>query len=103
MTSSGSSSSAPSIKDDTSNRRAIYVGNLPPGGVTESVLFDIFSLAGDVKSLKIIDKSTLNAIGSYAFVEYDDPASAQEAIETMNGVFSIKRANIRSNDARFSA
>lgn len=68
---------------ESEDKRAIYVGNLPIG-ITEGVLQDIFSTTGSIHSIKLIGKSTLNAV-NYAFVEYDDPASATVAIEIFNG------------------
>lgn len=72
---------------DPSEKRAVYVGNLPLG-VTESSIEEIFSISGSVHAVKLIGKSALNVTSIYAFVEYDDPASAQTAIETFNGDFS---------------
>lgn len=66
-------------------KKAIYIGNLPTTGITQQQINDIFALAGDIKSIKLIGKSTLNTQGNYAFIEYDDPAAAQTAIDTMNG------------------
>ncbi|CCG81123.1 Nuclear and cytoplasmic polyadenylated RNA-binding protein pub1 [Taphrina deformans PYCC 5710] len=73
---------------DTEDKRAIYVGNLPIG-ITEDALQDIFCTVGSILSIKLIGKSTLNAV-NYAFVEYDDPASAEVAIETFNGTFTMQ-------------
>lgn len=82
-------SSASSLKDA---KKAIYVGNLPfDDGITEDSLREIFALAGDIHSIKLIGKSTLNTQGSYAFIEYDDPAAAQTAIDTMNGKNHLDR------------
>lgn len=69
---------------DPSEKRAVYVGNLPPG-VTDNSIREIFSICGSVHAVKLIGKSALNVTTIYAFVEYDDPASAQSAIETFNG------------------
>lgn len=73
----------PASTAPSDDRRAIYVGNLPVS-MTENALREIFSIVGRIHSTKLAGKSTLNAV-NYAFVEYDDPASAAEALETFNG------------------
>ncbi|KAF2156590.1 hypothetical protein K461DRAFT_219666 [Myriangium duriaei CBS 260.36] len=65
------------------NKRALYVGGLDPR-VTEDVLKKIFETAGHVQSVKIIPDK--NAKGyNYGFVEYDDPSSADRAMNSLNG------------------
>ncbi|KAL5417089.1 hypothetical protein PMIN04_007865 [Paraphaeosphaeria minitans] len=76
------------------NKRALYVGGLDPR-VTEDVLRQIFETTGHVQSVKIIpDKNAVEAtIGvqmsqkgfNYGFVEFDDPAAAERAMQTLNG------------------
>lgn len=65
------------------NKRALYVGGLDPR-VTEDVLRQIFETTGHVQNVKIIPDK--NAKGyNYGFVEYDDPGSAERAMQTLNG------------------
>lgn len=72
-------------KQDSEEKRAIYIGNLPQS-IDDATLSEIFSISGSIHSIKLIGKSALNTTSSmYAFVEYDDPASAENAIETFNG------------------
>ncbi|ORY76104.1 hypothetical protein BCR37DRAFT_351637 [Protomyces lactucae-debilis] len=71
-------------RHDPDTRRAVYVGNLPMT-MDEDALREIFAVAGGIQSVKLVEKATLNCTLKYAFVEYDDPASAQVAIETLNG------------------
>ena len=67
------------------NKRALYVGGLDPR-VTEDVLKQIFETTGHVQSVKIIPDKNVSSKGqNYGFVEYDDPASAQRAMDTLNG------------------
>ncbi|KAL5382398.1 hypothetical protein DPSP01_006499 [Paraphaeosphaeria sporulosa] len=76
------------------NKRALYVGGLDPR-VTEDVLRQIFETTGHVQSVKIIpDKNAVETnIGvqfsqkgfNYGFVEFDDPAAAERAMQTLNG------------------
>ncbi|KAF9739761.1 RNA recognition domain-containing protein [Paraphaeosphaeria minitans] len=76
------------------NKRALYVGGLDPR-VTEDVLRQIFETTGHVQSVKIIpDKNVSVALPSpamsqkgfnYGFVEFDDPAAAERAMQTLNG------------------
>lgn len=74
-----------SERTGSEEKRAVYVGNLPHH-IEEVTLSKIFSISGSVHSIKLIGKSAINNAGNlYAFVEYDDPASAENAIETFNG------------------
>ncbi|KAK5117792.1 hypothetical protein LTR85_008767 [Meristemomyces frigidus] len=69
------------------NKRALYVGGLDPR-VTEDVLKQIFETTGHVQNVKIIpDKNEqFQSKGyNYGFVEYDDPQSAERAMQTLNG------------------
>jgi nucleolysin TIA-1/TIAR len=76
------------------NKRALYVGGLDPR-VTEDVLRQIFETTGHVQNVKIIPDK--NAKGyNYGFVEYDDPGSAQRAMETLNGR-RVHQSEIRVN------
>ncbi|KAK4639737.1 E3 ubiquitin-protein ligase pub1 [Podospora bellae-mahoneyi] len=76
------------------NKRALYVGGLDPR-VTEDVLRQIFETTGHVQNVKIIPDK--NAKGyNYGFVEYDDPGSAERAMQTLNGR-RVHQAEIRVN------
>ncbi len=67
------------------NKRALYIGGLDPR-VTEEVLKQIFETTGHVSSVKIIPDKNYNSKGfNYGFVEYDDPAAADRAMNTLNG------------------
>lgn len=62
----------------------IYVGNMPYA-MTEAELNAAFSEFGTVKSARVVmDRETGRAKG-FGFVEMDDAAEAQAAIEAMNG------------------
>lgn len=78
-----------SEKLESEEKRAIYIGNLPHS-IEEATLSKIFSLSGNIHSIKLVGKSAIkNAANLYAFVEYDDPASAENAIETFNGTLNF--------------
>ncbi|KAK3708542.1 E3 ubiquitin-protein ligase pub1 [Vermiconidia calcicola] len=67
------------------NKRALYVGGLDPR-VTEDVLKQIFETTGHVQNVKIIPDKNFQSKGyNYGFVEYDDPQSAERALQTLNG------------------
>ncbi|KAF2181926.1 hypothetical protein K469DRAFT_670298 [Zopfia rhizophila CBS 207.26] len=67
------------------NKRALYVGGLDPR-VTEDVLRQIFETTGHVQNVKIIPDKNFQSKGfNYGFVEYDDPAAAERAMQTLNG------------------
>ncbi|SPO00564.1 related to PUB1 - major polyadenylated RNA-binding protein of nucleus and cytoplasm [Cephalotrichum gorgonifer] len=76
------------------NKRALYIGGLDQR-VTEEVLRQIFETTGHVQSVKIIPDK--NAKGyNYGFVEYDDPGSAERAMQTLNGR-RVHQSEIRVN------
>jgi RNA recognition motif-containing protein len=61
----------------------LYVGNVP-WSTTEAELFDLFTAYGAVKSAKIIlDRETQKSRG-FAFVEFMDEPSAQDAVDQEN-------------------
>lgn len=64
--------------------KRIYVGGLPYSA-TESDLENLFSAQGSVNNVTIItDRYTGQAKG-FGFVEMDDDAEAEKAINTLNG------------------
>ena len=61
----------------------VFVGNIPYG-TTEEQLHSIFSEAGRVTNIRfVVDHETGRAKG-YAFVEYEDAATALSAIRNLN-------------------
>ncbi|KAL9105606.1 MAG: hypothetical protein Q9227_009264 [Pyrenula ochraceoflavens] len=80
------------------NKRALYVGGLDPR-VTEDVLRQIFETSGHVQSVKIIPDKNLQFASkglNYGFVEYDDPAHAEHAMNQLNGR-RVHQSEIRVN------
>jgi len=76
----------------------IYIGNLPFSMTQEEVqvLFEEF---GDVVSVKLIyDRETGKPRG-FGFVEMENGADGNEAIEALDGA-SINGRNLRVNEAR---
>jgi nucleolysin TIA-1/TIAR len=74
----------------------LYIGNLSPR-VTDQMLAEIFQVAGEVVSAKIIqDRNFQHGGYNYGFVEYADMRSAEQALGTLNGR-KIFDAEIRVN------
>jgi nucleolysin TIA-1/TIAR len=85
-----------SAGSDAPKKPHLYIGNLSPR-VTDQMLVEIFSVAGNVVSAKIIqDRNFQHGGFNYGFVEYADMRSAEQALTTLNGR-KIFDAEVRVN------
>lgn len=67
----------------TYSMASLYIGDLH-SDVTESMLFEKFSMAGPVLSIRVCrDNSSRLSLG-YAYVNFQQPADAERALDTMN-------------------
>jgi len=62
----------------------LYVGNLP-FSTTEDELARFFSEAGPVSRATVVRDKLTNRSRGFGFVDFDDDAAAQKAIQTFNG------------------
>jgi RNA recognition motif-containing protein len=76
----------------------IYVGNLPYD-ISEDEIRQMFAEFGSVSSVNVIkDRVTGNSKG-FGFVEMDDDAEGQKAVDELNGA-EVKGRNLKINLAR---
>eukprot|EP00736_Rhodelphis_marinus_P013513 Rmarinus@m.24564 len=72
---------------------SLYVGDLAPE-VTEAILFEVFSQAGPVASIRVCrDAMTRRSLG-YAYVNYHSLVDAERALDTLNYT-PVKAKNLR--------
>ncbi len=78
--------------------KKLYVGNLPYS-IDDQSLGDAFAQYGTVTSARVISDRETNRSKGFGFVEMEDDAAADEAIEKMNGQ-PLDGRNINVSEAR---
>jgi len=75
---------------DPNTCRGLYIGNLDPK-VTDALLYEIFSSVGAVEGCKVIKDKNGQSSG-YGFVDYYDHATADRALQHLNGrrIYSLE-------------
>jgi RNA recognition motif-containing protein len=76
----------------------IYVGNLS-FKVSNQELMEVFEKFGDVTSAKVIKDRETGRSKGFGFVEIENEAAAQTAIDTLDGT-EIKGRTVKVNKAR---
>ncbi|CAM9100290.1 unnamed protein product [Ectocarpus fasciculatus] len=66
------------------DKNDVFVGNIP-FGTTEEQLHEIFSEAGGIVSIRLVLDFETGKPKGFAFVEYEDAATALSAIRNLNG------------------
>ncbi len=81
----------------------IYIGNIPYS-LKEADIEQLFAEFGSVLSVKIISDKFSNRSKGYGFVEMENEADGEKAIENLNGRevlgrnLKVSRANPRKNN-----
>jgi cold-inducible RNA-binding protein len=75
----------------------LYVGNLP-FSTSEADLREMFGKHGALTSVKVITDRETGRSRGFGFVEYEDGASAEEALKALNGL-QIDGRDLRVNEA----
>ena len=70
-------------KDQPDHQARLYVADLP-SEVTETELLEKFSSAGRVTSIKVVQGTNTRKGLSHAYVDFEERAEAERAIDTMN-------------------
>ncbi len=78
--------------------KKIYVGNLP-FSATEQELEELFGQHGSVSSAKNINDRETGRSRGFGFVEMDDAAAADKAIQALDGS-QMGGRDLRVNEAR---
>lgn len=69
----------------TSRNSSVYIGDLAEN-VTEQVLYDTFSRAGSIQSVRLCRESNSRKSLGYGYINYQTPQEATRALETMNHI-----------------
>jgi len=84
--------------DEERAQRSVFVGNIPYK-VSENDMIQLFSQAGTVVNFRLVTDRETGRPKGYGFCEFADPASANNALQTLNN-FEFQGRTLRVDKSK---